>query len=192
MTKFDSDTGKRLVADYQSIFINIATSEAAKRAAEESEQAILEQLGQVTEGDFFQPGDLDVVRQAVLTRESIDAHIKKAQAAQLGKLSSSQLSKMIQSDAKEYKNRKVRITSTNNTSKPFKAMWFDKSKGYRTSPYTVKTITGSIKEVLLDRNAIVIRPSWTKRMFLPNLHFYAVYVINPETLQPMVEIVVLS
>lgn len=181
-------SGQQLVADYQSVFINMATSETARQMAEQSERMILEQLGQVSQGEFLKPSNLGSDWQAGLTRESINAHVKKAQAAQLNELSNTQLIEMVEVDTKAWVGKKVRITSLSKNIKPFDAVWFDKRTGYRTSQFTGQSISGRIQEVLLDKNVLIIKPLWAKHLLVPNLHLYATYIIGPDTLEPIVNI----
>ena len=180
-------SGQQLLADYQAAFVNRATASVAKAEAERSESMVLDQLASVSAGGYLQPGNLNQAWQTGVTRESIDAHIKKIQAKQLESMSAAQLQAAIEQD-KAYHNHKVRVTVLHPETKPLEAVWFNRQNGYQNGSYNRMVITGAIEEVLLDRNALVIKPTFVSRTFIPSLHFYVAYIINPDTMEPMVKI----
>lgn len=181
-------SGAQLVADFQAAFINATTATAAKAEAERSEIEVMQQLNGAANGGLLQPGNLNPDWQAGITRESVDAHIKKAQATQLDALNAVQLAQMTEADNHAYHGRRVTVRVQVPVDQPVEAVWFDKYTGYRNTPYKTKSISGTISEVLLDRNALVIKPTFARRTLIQNLKFFVVYVVHPATAQPMVEI----
>ncbi len=49
-------------------------------------------------------------------------------------------------------------------------------------------IKGQIEDIAFAKNLLVVKPLLASRLFLPARKEYFVYVINPETLAPTVQI----
>lgn len=184
-------TGQRLVADYQSVLLTVATAEAAAHEAERSETELMQQLAGASRGMYLNPVALNDATGDYMVRASLDAHIKKVQAEQLQSMSVTQVSSVIAEDKTGYVGRRVRITSLDEGFQPFDAVWFDQRTGYRTSPFKKRSIEGVIEEIELEKNLLVIKPKRLLRVINNNLQYYLIYPINPQTIRPSVEISVL-
>ncbi len=176
-----------LVADFQSAYIALATSSAANQEAARSEQQLVEQLSYWTGGNYLQPGAIDKSVQDTISRASLDAHVKKVQAQQFENANNIQLADLIHQDQVAYVGKKVVISSLPNVN-PFDAVWFNEQTGYRSNTIKKRQIKGTIQEVILERNILVIKPTLLSRIIPSELSAYFVYVINPETALPMVDL----
>jgi hypothetical protein len=169
----------------------MATSQAAQSEAQRSENAMVEHLRTLSAGRYLQPGALVVDSQEAVSHASLDAHIKKVQAEQIQQLNAQQLAQLQIKTKTDFLNRRVRITVINNQSNPVESLWFDPRSGYRNSPNNRRIIQGTIEDILLDKNAIVIKPNPMLRMINNSLKAFIIYVIDPQTFTPTVEITVI-
>jgi predicted transcriptional regulator len=180
-------SGQNLLADFQTAFIAVATADAAKFEAERSEQEVISHLSLGNEGSYLDPKLLSDANQFDYKRASLDAHIKKVQAEQVGRLSQQQIAELIEGTRKRYRKKRARITIENLAQHPVEAVWFDQKYGQRNNVVKgKKTVVGTIETVLLDKNALILRPGLMSRLLMPSLKYYVVYVIDPDTLQPMI------
>jgi hypothetical protein len=183
-------SGQALVADYQTVFVSTATIEAASYEATRSENELVQQLERISAGTYLNPGALAATDQDAMTRASLDAHIKKVQAQQLHAMNAAQMQQLIEQDRSLYKGRKVHITVRQAASQPVDIVWFDQQNGYRTSPARKKTIVGTVEDVLLDRNLLILRPALGPRLMNSRLQNYLVYIIDPQTFSALIDITV--
>lgn len=181
-------TGQQLVADYQSTLLSMATAQAAEFEAKRSEDDLINNLVATSAGNYLNPEGMNEDLGNNAARASLDAHIKKIQAEQIKSMSSVQLQDMIDKDQQDYKGKKVSISVIDKEFQPIEAMWFDQRKGYTNSIYKVKKIEGFIEEILLDKNALIIKPKLLRRLIVNDLKYFAIFVINPTSLEPAVEI----
>lgn len=181
-------TGQFLLADYQTAFVAAVTLLVAKNEAERSENALVNQLTSMGGGAYLNPGNLTNALQTDMTRASLDAHIKKVQAQQLDSISATQLEAMSHQDQLDYVGRKVQIIPKTGKTDAMEAVWFNPQTGYRVSPLKRSKVTGTISEVILDQNVLVLKPGVLARTINPELKQYLIYVIDPQNLEPMVGI----
>jgi len=182
-------SGRKLVADFQSALISRATSEAAQYEAKRSESELLGQLA--SNGPYLNPVNLSETEGDQVARASLDAHIKKVQAEQLKTLSSKQLQSTVMEDTLAYKGKKVRITALAKDFRPFDILWFNSQHGYRSNEFKKSSLEGTIEELELDKNMLIIKPKFIRRLVTSDLKNFIVYVINPSTLEPAVEILLI-
>lgn len=181
-------SGQQLVADFQSTMLALATSDAAQREAIRSEQELLSNLAASSGGNYLNPNNVGSISNDAVAKASLDTHIKKVQAEQIKSLSASQYKATVEDDNKAYIGKKIRITSLSKDYKPFESMWFDPKTGYKSYEFNKNSIEGSIEELLFDKNALLIKPKMMRRLFVNDMKFFIVYVINPSTLEPAVDI----
>jgi hypothetical protein len=180
-------TGAQLIQDYQSTLINTATAQAATYEANRSEDDLLGHLQSVSGNRYLDAGSLAPEKDQ-LTHASLDAHIKKVQAEQLNRMSSAQLDAMQAEADANYVGRNVRITVPDVSLTPIDAVLWDQRNGWRNIISKRRNLNGTVENVLLDKNALVIKPSIMTRFFNGNVQSYVVYIINPETFTPMVDV----
>ncbi|MBC7581386.1 hypothetical protein H7097_00780, partial [Aeromicrobium sp.] len=166
--------GQQLVNNFQTALISLDTSQAAQFEAERSENALVEHLRTISSGSYLQPVALDDGSQDAVTRASLDAHIKKVQAEQINQLNTEQLANLQAVVLADFRRRKVRITVVNAKLKPIESIWYDQNTGYRNSINSRKTVVGVIDEILLDRNALVIKPVGLTRFINKSLTSFVV------------------
>ena len=183
--------GRSLVNDFQTALVSIATSQAAQFEAQRSESAMVEHLRSLSGGYYLQPGALSSDNTDAVSHASLDAHIKKVQAEQIQRLNTQQLTTLQARTKEDYLNRKVRVNVIGNTTSPIESVWFDPLSGYRNSVNTRKVFNGVIEDILLDKNALVIKPLGMTHLFNKNLQAFIVYVIDPQTFQPTIELTVI-
>jgi hypothetical protein len=191
MPKRQPVNGLQLISDFQTALISIATSQVAKSEAERSENAMIEHLRTMSGGYYLQPGALTSDNKDAVTHASLDAHIKKVQAEQIQRLNAEQLANLHAKTRADFLNRKVNIRVLDSASLPVESVWFDPVGGYRNSVNKRRSFQGVIEDILLDRNAIVIKPTGVTHLFNQNLQAFIVYVIDPNSFQPTIELTVL-
>jgi hypothetical protein len=184
----DPISGQQLVHDFQSVYIAVATAAAAHHEAEHSEHAVVEYLARATSGTFLNPSVIAQESQPSLTKASLDAHVKKVQAEQIQAFSDAQIQQQNAKVQILYRGRKVQINVLTNGSSPIESIWLDKRTGYRQGVVQRARLTGVIQEIHLDKNLLVVLPTRLPRLVNPNLKQYLVYIIDPLTLTPMVEL----
>ncbi|MDB5170204.1 MAG: hypothetical protein JWN82_600 [Candidatus Saccharibacteria bacterium] len=189
--KANTGSGQQLLADFQTAFVSAATIEAAKYEATRSEDELIDHLSAVSSGTYLNPGNLSSDMQADLTRSSLDTHIKKVQARQLDSMNAQQLKQLLDEDRTMYIGRKISVRVLNPRSEAVESVWFDQRAGFRSGTTKKQKITGVVQDVLLDRNALILKPTLSGRLLNTSLENYMVYVIDPDTLMPMVEFTLL-
>ncbi len=183
-----SVNGAQLVADFQSAMINLISTEVSAQEAKHSEEVAMGQLNYFGGEGILNPRLIPSESNDGITRASIDAHIKKVQAEQIEHLSRIQLIEMKENNQKLYVGKRIEVKVIEPSKKPIESLWFDKYKGYSNGVLKTKIISGEIKEVWLEKNALLLIPNLISRTINPGRKFYVVYIINPTTIQPMVEI----
>jgi len=168
--------------------VTLATAQAAVHEAKRSEEAVLKQLSEASRGSYLNPSSFTESQGDSAAHASLDAHIKKVQAEQLRSMSSAQINAVVTEDHKLYVGRKVRITSLDKGFQPFDGVWFDAQNGVRYNTLKKSTIEGRIENVDLQKNMLIIQPKRAARLLNSSLRQYVIYVINPQTLVPAVEI----
>lgn len=181
-------SGAQLVADFQSALVTIATENSATFEAVRSEKQLVQDLERISKGDYLNPVALQSDPKAYFAHASLDAHIKKVQSAQVVKASQEQLSFLEHEVSQNYKGLRVRVRVLSDASHPIECVWFDERSGFRTSVYGKRVIEGTVDNTLIDKNVIILRPGFGRRLLNSNLKSYLIYVIDPSTLQPSVSI----
>jgi hypothetical protein len=187
MTHRTSVSGQALINDFRTVLLTAATSEAATHEAKRSENALMQHLQDISQG-FLQPGSIAHEDPERLSRASLDAHIKKIQAQQYEQLNAAQREELQQQAAATYQGRRVQVTVNLPERKPIEAVWADPRTGFRTGTTRRRNLTGVIDEVRLDQNVILIRPARIAAFFNSQLRGFLIYIIDPETLAPMVDL----
>ena len=191
MSKKPPVTGQTLISAFQTAFVNAATIQAAKYEASRSEHQLVDELAAMSSGTYLNPGSIANVNPDALGRASLDAHIKKVQAQQLNAMSLAQLQSLIAESKESFTGRKVRINVKDSQQQPIDIVWFDQQNGYRTSVARKRVVSGKIEDIMLDRNMLILKPGAGLRLLNGRLQNYLVYIINPDTLEPMVDITVI-
>ena len=184
-------TGALLLADFQTAFASATAADAAKHEAERSESELMGQLASVSGNRLLNPANIPLNGQYDIERVSLDAHIKKIQAQQIESMSGEQLASLMERANHTYRRKKVVARVLTPGTQPIESVWLNPQVGYQNHPTTKRSAAGTIEQVLLDQNALVIRPTWQQRVINSRLKHYVIYIINPETLQPMVELAIL-
>jgi hypothetical protein len=180
-------SGQLLLADFQNVFVSTATAEAARFEAQKSESDLMNHLNTISRGSYLQPGTIGQDLQTDVARASLDAHIKKVQAEQLDSMTAEQTQNLIAADRNAYRGQKVTVKTIVSGLSPIELVLFDERNGYRSNTSRRKTVSGTIEEVLLDKNMLILKPSWRARVMNSGLQNYLIYVIDPDTLNPMIE-----
>jgi|GEM_PF-3732868 len=183
-------SGDLLIANFQTVLTSQAIAQAAKYEAERSESALMDELNALGRTGYLNPGTITPGQQPNLSLESLDAHIKKVQAQQLESLNVQQLGELIARTRTQYIGHKVAVLPLNYKDAPVESVWFDPNTGYRGGQVKRKKIAGTIEELLLDQNLLVVKPSRAMQLLNPQLQNYLVYVIDPQTFQPLTNLIV--
>lgn len=185
-------SGDLLVADFHSALVNLATTEVAQAQAKQSEAAIttaLQYNSPAQNGVFVTPGDLTPDTQETLLKHSLDAHIKKIQAAQISSFTANQVAQLEAEDRNKYAGKKVRVTVLGDHKDVFVSLWaYSQTGELRKGTFKGRSVTGIIEDVSFERNVLVLRPGLSSRVFLPGRKYILVFVIDMETVAPAVKI----
>lgn len=186
-------TGGALVADFTAAITNLSTAETAKYVAEQSELNTMSSIEAASQGQYVMPQYISPDDQASLVRSSLDAHIKKVQAEQLTSFTWGQIAQMEADDKQKFCGRKVRVTVLEPASQPIESYWYNNNIGQYTSGYVKsRVVKGIIDDISLSKNMIVLKPTLTSRLVLPGRKYFAVFVINPQTLSPLVDLAIIG
>ncbi len=181
-------TGVQLVADFQATMVNLAGAKISAEEARQSENIAVSELQYFSRDTVLNPTFIPVESGSDIARTSIDAHIKKVQAEQIQRLSQDELAAMTTQDKERFTGRHVVVHVIDRPSKPIESIWFNSKRGYSNSTVDTNRIKGIVAEVWLEKNSILIKPTLKSRIIDPGRKNYIVYVINPSTMQPMVEL----
>ena len=179
--------GQQLISDFQTVFMSKMTASAAKQAAKQSEDVVMQELTSASAGSYLNPANISEAEGDYVVRASIDAHIKKVQAEQLSNLTAQQVQSIIIKDTTDFVGRKVRILAISKDYRPFDGYWFDNKNGSRSNELRKPSVEGKITEIDFEKNLIVIKPNRLATLLNSSLKNYVVYVINPKTLLPAVK-----
>jgi len=184
-------SGDLLTEQYRSAMLTLSTVSQASRMAAESEQSALQSLAAVPAANsvYVTPQDIPPEIATDLTKHSLDAHLQKVQSAQIGAQGEAFVRQLQQEALAAYKGRKVRINVLDAAQHPVEVYWRDAESGgqylHKSRPRMVK---GRIEDINLAENVLILAPDFIGRFLSSRLSHYAVYVINPLTIQPMVRI----
>lgn len=181
-------TGEILVADFQSAFAALATAQYARDQAQHTENAVVSELNYISGQNYLNPSSISPVRQNDIGMASLNAHVMKVQAAQLQQMSHEQLETLQTQISDDFVGRKIQVTALQSAENPFDAVWFNDQTGYRSNTLKKSMISGTIVEVSLAKNLLVLKPKLFPRLINREFTAYFVYIIDPTTLQPAVKI----
>lgn len=187
----NSINGPSLLANYVAAVTNIITANTAQFEAERSEQVTMSALNQLGHENpvYLTPQDIPPDIKDQLIKSSLDAHLKKAQSAQIGSVAKKQVDALESAAKLRYRGVRAQVRVVSRNFRPFEAVWFEAKSGqYVTNPFQAMAIKGIIDDVLLSQNILVIRPTLAARTFWPSRKLFIVQVIDPNSLSPMVEI----
>ena len=180
--------GQELVADFQAAFIAMATSEMANYEAQKSENDLLQQLSYWSRGGYLNPRAIQSEQQDSVSRASLDAHIKKLQASQVEQMKKEHLHSLVKASKATYIGKRVRIEVLRANQDPIDVLWANPQTGYRANALNKTHLSGKIMEVRLESNLLMIYPSRISRVVNKELQAYIIYVIDPQTAEPMVSV----
>ena len=184
-------SGEVLVADFHSALLNLVTMDAAKAEANRSEADITGalQYNMPGNGVYITPGDISPATADLVMKTSVDAHLKKVQAAQITSYTTEQVTQLQLDDIKKYKGKKVRVTNMTGAKSVITSLWVDNSTGnLRRGKYTSKSVTGIVDDISFEQNALVLTPTLWSKTIQPGRKYFLVSVISMETLTPDVKI----
>lgn len=184
--------GEQLVSDYVTALVNRSTTHAAQNEAEISQQQaeyFLQSAPKHFNDLFVTPQDIPIHLQDSLARASLDAQLKKVQAAQIASKSTEQIQELEQSNKSRYIHKKVQLSIIDSAMKPVQSYWQNSKTGkITTGTISSTSINGTIEDILLQKNLLVLKPSLISRTFNPERIYITAYIVNPKTLKPMVSI----
>ena len=180
--------GTALVADFVTAITNLSTTATAQFMAEQSERATIQTIESMGVGGYVQANDMPTVSQQEMVKSSLDAHVKKAQADQIATFTAIQLQQMENQD-KRYRGKKITVNIIDPDFSPVESYWLDVNTGeYSTGILKSRQVKGVIEDIVLSKNIIILKPTMLSKLLFPSRKYFAVYVINPETLQPAISL----
>lgn len=183
-----SVSGPLLVADFKTAVANLTTMHTAQFLAKQSEQAVLGVIGEAARMVTTPNGQNNVVNQETI-QQSLDAHVKKVQAEQIASVALRDTTEHELIDSQQYKGKKVIVTAIHGFDTPFEAAWLNEQTGeYKVNSYRTKSIRGTIDDLSLSKNIIVIKPTFLSLTLTPARKYFLVHVIDIHSLEPAVSI----
>lgn len=185
-------SGDALVADFVTAMTNLTTAEVAKYTAEQSEHDTISTIRDASQGTYVDPVNFSAGSQESLVQSSLNAHIQKVQADQLSSFTHAQIVQMEAEIKHKYSGKKLLVTVLDPIGQPIESQWHNSRTGqYGSGQMTAAKIKGIVEDVSLTKNVLLLRPTFAARVILPSRKYYAVYIVNPNTLTPMVRLTVL-
>jgi hypothetical protein len=189
MSNSINDNGKELVDQFKDALIMRSSALYASEEAVRSENETVSGLDAISRGNYLNPSSVPEDLQNQIARASVDAHIKKVQAKQLNENSKYQLEEMKLSLNEKFNGKKIKVTVLNKKQKPIESIWYDpKFNDYYNGILDTNGISGKIQEILLDKNAILVKPNFLSRISASNRKLFMVFIINPDDLLPLVSL----
>lgn len=185
-------TGEQLVSMFVMAMTNLVTAETAKYVASQTEQNTMRDI-KAAAVQTAQTGQSQALSNyELLAKSSLQANVQKVQANEIDSFTKGQLHVM-EADAKNrYRRKKIQVTVVEPSKKPVESISVDSRAGSQLrSPLTAKRVTGIFEDLSLLNNVLVLRPTLTARLILPNRKYLVAYIVDPGTLQPLVELKVL-
>ncbi|MCA9332857.1 hypothetical protein KDA00_03205 [Candidatus Saccharibacteria bacterium] len=181
--------GGQLVEDFRSALLIRSTAEVASQEAKISEEETLQGLDEISRGAYLNPTFIPEATQEALTRASVDAHIKRVQAKQIGEQSQYKLIDMQEEVDKKYKGMNVKVIVLNRDAKPIESIWQDPNTGeFYPSTVNTKGLSGKIEAIMLEKNSIALKPGMIANLGSSNRKLFMIYVIDPQTMEPLVDL----
>ncbi len=189
MTNNSDNSGKELVEQFKDALIIRSSAEYASEEAVRSENETVSGLDAISRGSYLNPSSVPEDLQNQIARASVDAHIKKVQAKQLNENSKYQLEDMKLNLNEKYNGKKIKVNVLNRQQKPIESIWYDpKYNDYYNGILDTGGISGKIQEILLNKNAILVKPNLLSRLSASNRKLFMVFIINPDDLTPLVSL----
>ncbi len=180
--------GTDLLEHFKNALILRSTAKYAKEEAERSEQETVQGLDAISRGTYLNPSIVPIDLQNQLTRASVDAHIKKVQANQIDESSRQQMTELQENANQKYVGKNVIVTILNKSAKPVESIWLNPNTGqYYNGVLNTKSVTGTIEEIMLEKNALLLKPHFWSRVGAKNRKYFLAYVISPDTLEAFVK-----
>jgi len=183
-------SGDLLIEQYRAAMMTLVAVLSAEATAKQTEQQALDNLASLpsNNGLFVTPGDIPQDAEHELTRRSLDAHLQKVQSAQI-RLQGTRFTQAMQADTlKLYKGRRVQVSILEPKEQPVEVYWRDADGSTYLRGFATRSFTGIIEDIQLDEDMLVLKPGALGQLFSSRLAYYVVYVINPDTVQPMVKL----
>lgn len=184
-----SDT--RLIENFVRAITNFTTLETAKHSAKQAEIANSRSMASIRAQNnlYVTPEDMTSDQREQLAYSSFDAHLQMLQSTQLASKISQDMAQLDAATNSLYLGQKATFQIIDPAFDPIESYWFDPATGqYSQGSITAKQVKGTIHEISLYKNLIILRPSLYSRLVFPKRKFYFVYVINPKTLMPAVRL----
>jgi hypothetical protein len=180
--------GQEMVHEFASAIANAAVANGLKYEAERNEELALQNIASVGAGNSIHvtPQDIPVDQQAYIAKASVDAHMQKVQALQVAAYTDQQVHLAELSVKEKYRDKKVTAQVLITDPWPVDTCWRDNYNRYHINQHGPKKVSGVIEDIDLRQNFIIIRPSKLSHVVNNTIEFHRVYIIKPDTMQPMV------
>lgn len=189
--ELDSVAVPDLLQSYINALANLISMERAKIAAKQSEEVVMQNLSGLgtSNGVFVTGNDIPPELGEKVVKDSVSAHLTKIQSEQITQATLSEVAYSEAQLKKQYLGKKVIINIVDPKLDVVDAVYLDKnSPNYRISKYNAKSIKGTIEDISFEHNLLVIKPSYSARLLVPNRVLIHVYVINIESMTPNITI----
>lgn len=168
---------------------NLSTSITAKTYAKQLENQLLANIKSMSNNHaVLATNDIPVTAADQLIKESLNAHISTAQSEQIELAVLENIQNTESQMRDKYLNKKISLQTIESEFNPFLAAYFDSQTGVRVSEYKAKKVKGKIQDLSIEKNLIIIKPTYFASKITPNRIAYYVNVVNPNTLVPAVEV----
>lgn len=171
---------------------NLIAVERAKYVARKTEEGVVQGLNSIYahNGIFVTPEDITEELGEQMVKDSVNAHLTKVQSEQISQVTKQEISNLESQVKQKYIGTKIKITVNNPKSDVVDAVLIDsRTSEYRVTRYNAKNIKGTIEDISFENNLLVIKPTLTARLIVPNRIQIHVYVIDLETMVPNIKII---
>jgi hypothetical protein len=180
-----------LIQSYINAITNLVSVERAKYAADASEQAIMQELGNLDRNNGLYVTSRDITPEIgeKVIKESVNAHLTKIQSEQIIQAASEEVARLEYEIKKVFVGKRVTVIVNSHNLDVVDQIMLDKhSNQYRVSKYTARKIKGTIENISFKDNLLSIKPTFKARMIVPNRILVNVYVLDIQNMTPNISI----
>jgi hypothetical protein len=191
----NNDTqANELIQSYINALANLVAMERAKNVAIESEAGVLSNLSNLgaSNGVFTTPDDIPQNMAENVVKASVNAHLTRVQSQQIAQAAHYEITQSEANIKNTYLSKKIMVQLKDKNADIVDAVLVDNQTGeYRVTKYNATKIKGTIQDVSLENNLLVIKPTKMASLITPNRIFIHVYVIDMQTMTPNISLEIL-
>jgi hypothetical protein len=174
-----TSSGDALVSYFQSVQLSLGTIDALEYRANRTEASTLEAI------DSLNSQSVELING--LADRSLRAHVQKSQALKAKVLSAEKIKGLQQEVEKDFLKRRVSVSALDKNSGAISICWYSPRQGnFHFGKKHPRTVKGRIAEIDLEKNLVVVRPTFIASKLNKTLQSYFVRVIEMSDFSPLV------